>query len=241
MRFSYFFLILLFSCASQKKESLTIACAANMEAGIDSIARSFSEKEGVEVEVVSGASGILATQIRSGAPFDLFISADRSFTDELNKEGFTSSSEEYLTSEMVCINLTMANDSSISNLLLNDEVSKIGIADPEVAPFGKAAKKYLEAMSLWEQVEPKLVYAESVSQLNMYIESSTVDVAFTSKSFLAQKEFGYNYIFIEHPTAEVYQYLVEVYHGKDRHPRVKEFHDYLYSEEALSILHYFGY
>lgn len=242
MRTYIWALVLLCSCAAPERSPLTIACAANMEVGIDSIAKSYMEKEGVEVKVVSAASGVLATQIRSGAPYDLFLSADKDLTDELNADGYTSSSEEYLKSELVCINLTDYKGASVSELLLSDKTKSIGIADPEVAPFGKAAKNYLNAVQLWEQIQSKVVYAESVSQLNMYVETGNVDVAFTGLSFLAQREYVYPFLHLEnHPESLIRQYLVEVDRGKNKHPQVNDFHDYLYSEEAIAILKYFGY
>lgn len=234
--------LLFISCAAPKQESLTIACAANLENGIDSLAKAFTDKEGIDVEVVAGASGILATQIRSGAPYDLYISADKSFTDELNEQGFASSSELFLSSQLVCVNHTNYKGNSIEDLILNEETKKIGIADPEVAPFGKAAKNYLVETGVWDKIESKVVYAESVSHLNWYTESYSVDVAFTSLSFIEQKEFAYNFIEIgDHSGAAVNQYLVRIVRDGQPEKELKKLHEFLYSEEANQILAYFGY
>jgi molybdate transport system substrate-binding protein len=239
-RFSWIF-ILFTACAAPKDDNLTIACAANVEAGIDSVARYFSETEGIEVDVISGASGTLATQIREGAPYDIFISAEKKYTDDLNKEGLTSSSENYLTSVMVCVNHTDYVGSSIPDLLKSEQVKKIGIADPEVAPFGKAAKGYLKDIQLWDEIESKVVFAENISQLNMYIETKEVDAAFTTISYLAQREFSYAFIELDnHPESIIQQSMVEVVQDKP-HPEVKKLHDFLYSEQASEILAYFGY
>jgi molybdate transport system substrate-binding protein len=235
-------IVLVCSCQGENDENLRVACAANLELGMDSIIEVFEENNSIDCELIVGASGILSSQIETGAPFDIFISADKSYPQNLYDKKLTSKPVHLKSSKMVMVNLTNLNYTEIDSFLIDQRVSKIGMADPEVAPFGRAAKEFLEKNSLWNQVKNKIVYAESVAQLNHFISSKAVDVAFSSEAFISQSETKYDFYKLSKTDyTPIEQYYVQVMRTGRVSYSSGVFAEFLQSDTSSKILEYFGY
>lgn len=228
--------LFLISCGEQS-ETLKIACASNLELGMDSIVKAFQEQHDIECELVVGASGVLSAQIENEAPFDVFISADGSYTDHLFDKGISGKPKFFRSGQLVVIDLMERENQTIEGILLPNHVKSIGIADPDQAPYGKAAKTYLENNGLWERVSPKLICAESVAHLNQYIESNTLDAAITNKAFTVQSDKDYVSYDLGSGATFVEHFAVTLNEKEE----TQKFYDFLFSEESSEILQYFGY
>jgi molybdate transport system substrate-binding protein len=162
-----------------------VAAASDLQSAMPILAAAFRLDHEIEVVPTFGASGQLAEQIRQGAPFDVFLSANREFVDALAKEGVVraGSVHPYARGELVlAINKLSALKVESLQDLTKAEVHKIAIANPETAPYGMAAKQALERAKLWETLKPKLVPAESVRQALQFVQSGNAEVAFVSGS-----------------------------------------------------------
>ena len=171
-------LILAPVCAAAK--SLTIAVAANMMPAMESL-RDFREQTGVELTLVSGSSGKFAAQIREGAPFDVFVSADTQYPDLLAAQGHADGAP-VLYGHGSLVLWTLRDLDVAKGFSLVGAAAKIAVADPKVSPYGRAAVAALKSAGVYEKASPKLVYGEAVSQVNSFITTKAADFGLTAKS-----------------------------------------------------------
>jgi len=167
---------LVLSSAALAGEVLTVAVASSLYPLMQKQAAAFEKQHDVSVRLISGSTGRLYNQIVQGAPFDLFIAADAKYTEQLREQGKTGSivevGEGYLG--------VMSGDGLIIDMiqLTDPAIRRIAIANPEVAPFGKAAKRVLEQQEFWHRLATKFVYAQNAMQARMMVDNGLVDAGF---------------------------------------------------------------
>jgi len=161
-------------------EPLRIGVAVSLLQPVtDAVERFRAERPGVEVEISSGASGVLVRQALRGAPFDVLISAAPYEIDRLVEAGLASGEQR----RRVAANRLAVVGSCAGTLPrdLNDlgrpEFDRIAIANPRTAPVGRYARQALERIALWESLEPRLVYGESARQVVAYVARREVPAA----------------------------------------------------------------
>ena len=166
-------------------QNLKVAVAANLQSVIKVLGKDFKQKTGIEIEPIAGSSGNLTTQIKNGAPFDLFLSADMTFTEALFKEGFSVKKPVVYArgSLIICSNQDIGFE-NWERLLLTERIKKIAIANPAIAPYGKAAEATLTKKGIFNDIKQKIVYGESISQVNTYITTGVTEVGFTTLSLV---------------------------------------------------------
>ena len=165
---------------------LRIAAASDLQTVLPVLIERFGGSEpGVEVVPVIGSSGQLARQIEAGAPFDLFLSANRDFVDKLaaTKAVDPASVKPYAIGTLV---LAVGRDVKAPVEKLSDltrqEIKVVAIADPETAPYGAAARQALRKAGLWEALGPKLAIASTVRQALQYVETGNAEAGLVSRS-----------------------------------------------------------
>ncbi|HXA01277.1 MAG TPA: molybdate ABC transporter substrate-binding protein, partial [Cytophagaceae bacterium] len=171
-----------------QENKVTIAVAANAQYPMKEIEKQYEKETGKDIELIIGSSGKLTAQIREGAPFDIFLSADMEYPQTLYKEGLTLSEPKIYAYGSLVLWTLKDIDLLNMNVLLLPEVKVIAIANPKVAPYGQAAIDVMNHYKLYDKAEPKLVYGESISQVNQYINSKTADIGFTAKSIVLSPE-----------------------------------------------------
>jgi molybdate transport system substrate-binding protein len=164
--------------------SLKVAAASDLQAALPVLAERFRDAHGIEVVPVFGASGMLAQQIEQGAPFDVFLSANKKFVDNLAAKGAVSADSvtPYAEGHLVLV-VNRQADVGVTGLsdLTRPEVKHIAIANPETAPYGFAAKQALEKSGL-DAVAPKLVQAESIRQALQFVQTGNAEVGLVARS-----------------------------------------------------------
>lgn len=148
-----------------------VAAAADLQFALTEIADAFARDEGQRVELVFGSSGTLARQARDGAPFELFLSADEAFVDELVAAGLTRDAGTlYAIGRIVLFAPTGSplvpgeGLDGLARLLGSGRVTRFAIANPEHAPYGRAAEAALRKRGIWDALQPRLVLGDNVSQ-----------------------------------------------------------------------------
>ncbi len=223
---------------------LTIAVASNMHGAMEEIARLFTQQTGIDIQMSSGSSGVLSAQIKQGAPFDVFLSANMTYPKALHKEGLTDGGPTtYAHGVLIlwCIDGTDINQGLQS--LIAESVNNFAIANPETAPYGIAAAQALQRSGLMSQLEPKMVIGESVGQVNQYISSGTVQVGLTSSSVLKSTDLkGSSHEVAEELYDPIEQGIVVLKTGLENNPIAsKLFYEFMFSPEAQRVLTDFGY
>lgn len=172
-------------------ESLTVAVAANLTGVMDEIARSFERETSIPVTVSFGSTAQLAQQVQHGAPFDLFAAADIEHVDTLIATGKLRKESRaiYARGQLVFWCPDAAKSVRLLSDLTKPAVRFVAIAQPDLAPYGRATVEALKAAAIWDQIQPKVTYAKSISMAKQYASSGNADVAFIALS-LVMKERG---------------------------------------------------
>ncbi len=192
--------VLLFFAAAaataQKPKTLRIAAAADLQPVMPAFAFAYEKQFGVKLDVSFGSSSALATQIKNGAPFDVFLGADYVFPEEVIAAGLA---EEKLPVPYARGTLVLwsRKDSPLglpsAELLTDPRVTRIAVADQFHAPYGRAAAAYLRSNRLDETLKSKLVTAENIAQAAQFVESGNAQIGFVSLTFAGSahgKEIG---------------------------------------------------
>jgi molybdate transport system substrate-binding protein len=171
-------------------EKITVAAASDLKFAMDEIAADFRKANPSDiVEVIYGSSGRFHTQIQQGAPYDLYFSADIAYPRELVRQGLAASAvKPYAFGRIVLWSATLDASKLTLASLADPKITRIAIANPRHAPYGKRAEEALRASGLWEKVEPKLVYGESISHTAQFIQSGNAQVGFIALSLALNAE-----------------------------------------------------
>ncbi len=159
-------------------EKITIAAAADLKFAMDEIVATFKKANAAdEVDVIYGSSGKFHTQIQQGAPYDLFFSADIGFPRELAKAGLAASEvKPYAFGRIVLWSASLDASKMTLESLTDPKITRVAIANPKHAPYGKRAEEALRAAGLWEKIEPKLVYGENIAHTAQFVQTGNAQV-----------------------------------------------------------------
>ena len=239
----FLLLILVITACSQKNtKKLTIATASNMQFAITELVQAFTEQSGIECETIISSSGKLTAQIMEGAPFDIIVSADMKYPEELFKNGFTTSKPKiYAYGTLVLWSMENDVEVSISSLTKND-IKHIAIANPKTAPYGLASIEVLKHYNIIDSLQHKLVYGENISQTNQFITSKAAEIGFTSKSVvIANKTKGKWVEINSNIYTPILQGIAVIKNNNNNSKEAKQFYDFMFSSKGKEILDKFGY
>ena len=172
---------------AQAATALTIAAASDLRFALDEVLHGFrATRPGVQVDVVYGSSGKLSTQLRNGAPFDIFFSADRAYAQELQDRGFTAGAPRlYAIGRLVAWSADAAlGRLSLDALVRHPAVKRFAIANPEHAPYGQRALEALRHRGLFEAVQAKLVLGDNISQAAQFVQTGAAQAGIVAYSLV---------------------------------------------------------
>ena len=187
--------------ADGPRKQVAVAAAANLKTAAEELKQGFeAEHPGVDVGLTYGASGTFFAQIQNGAPFDLFLSADREFPEKLiaAKLGAAADEKVYAFGKLVAWlppGATLDLDKRGLSALADPSVKKIAIANPAVAPFGRATEHAFKSAKVYDAVKDKLVLGTSVGQAAQFATTGAVDLAFLPYSLTFGKELTGGHVF----------------------------------------------
>lgn len=165
------------------QQSLTVAVSANFQAPFEKLASAYRDSTGKSVQSIVSSSGKLTTQIRNGAPFDLFFSADTGYPNQLFRDGLALRQPQIYASGKLVIWFSAAQPEPLDmSALTNVSLKAIAVANPQIAPYGAAAVTALKNAGIYNDIEPKLVFGRNVAQVNQYLFSGAADAAITAQS-----------------------------------------------------------
>ena len=225
-----------------------MAAAADLSTALPRIVASYTGQTGQAVKLSFGSSGNLTNQIRNGAPFDVFFSADEEYPKQLIAEGLADKDTlyRYAVGRLV---LWVPNDSSLDlsklgmKALLEPSVKKIAIANPQHAPYGRAAEAALKHFGIYDQVATKLVFGENVSQAAQFVESGNAQAGLIALSHAlapAMKEKGRYWIVPPDSYPALNQAAVVLSRSKQK-DAARRFLEFLGTPEATAFLKNYGF
>lgn len=225
-----------------KADEMNVAAASNLTDAFGEMGKRFTARTGVKVTYSFGATADLSKQIENGAPFDVFASADAEHVDALARKGLLADSPRgvYARGKLV-LWLPPGGKASVARVedLAGEGVSKIAMAKPDVAPYGRAAVEALNALGLWAKIEPKVVYSQTVAQAKQFASSGNADAAFIPRSLV--KEGEGRAIEVDPKLHAPIDQAVGVIRASKKQDAARRFVEFLMSEEGQSVLKSFGY
>lgn len=230
------------------ENKLHVACAANLKFALDEIKSEFSVKyPEIVVEMITASSGKLTAQIINGAPYDIFLSADMFCPQKLYEEGFAKYKPViYCKGNIVAF--TTRDDLDLTNLekaLCSKDVKTIAIANPELAPYGKAALDFFNKINIYLNIKEKLIYGENVSQTLSFILSDA-DIGIIPKSYvlaenLSKYKENMNWIEINSDYYSPINQGIIIIKNTNNLKSALVFYDFIFSGIAKKIFIKYGY
>ena len=242
-------MVLLLSCLTPARaEDIKVAAAADLNYAMRDLGARFQQKTGDKVSLSFGASGNFYAQIENGAPYDLFFSADAEYPEKLAAAGLMESSSlrTYAVGHLV---LWVSNSSQLDpqklkmNVLLQPSVQKIAIANPEHAPYGRAAIAALAHFGLKDKVAGKLVLGENISQAAQFVQSGNTQVGLIALSLAASpamKNAG-KYWELPSSTYPKMQQVAGIISSSPHKQTAEAFLDFIRSPQGASVLQQYGF
>ena len=227
--------------------TITVAVAANVSYAINELVAEFNKTNpDTKVQVTLGSSGKFTAQIESGAPFDVFMSADMKFPKSLFEKGLAITEPAlYAQGSLAMLCSKELDFSKGINLVTDANIAKIAVANPKTAPYGTAAVEAMKNANVLDKVESKFVYAESISQAVTYA-TTAADVGFIAKSSLydekmAQYKENINWISVDPSLYTAIDQGIVVLKNTKEEASAKAFYDFILGEKAKEIFIKFGY
>ena len=242
-------LLLLYTLQTEAKDEIpVVAVAANFSPVLEEIVNQFTISSGHKVRISTGASGNLFRQIEQGAPFELFLSANETYIEQLHENGLSPDAGRlYATGKLVLfIPYTsrldkMQNVQDILRKLISDKSYRIAIANPELAPYGLAAKQVLSRFATYHMLSDHIILGENVGQTAQFALTGSVDAAFLPYSLAISKHIQSAGYFEHLPTdwyRPINQRMVLLNNAGES---VRQLYDYLVSNNAQQIILKYGF
>ena len=223
-------------------EPLRIAAASDLQAVLPILAKRFTDRTNLELTLIPGSSGMLAEQIKAGAPFDVYLAANQSFVQKLAAGGFIQpdSLRPYARGSLV-LAVHRESGGAIGSLadLEKPEIKKIALANPETAPYGAAGKQALERSGLWSKLEAKIVPAESVRQALQFVQSGNAEAGLVGRALANLPE-----VRVVEVEPSLYDPIVQALGVVARTQRAKDagnFAEFVLGDEGQAILREAGF
>ncbi len=224
-------------------EPLVLLAASDLQYALPEIASRYEAETGRKVTISLGSTGNIAAQIENGAPADIFFAADGSFLDRLGKKDLLDEKtrQVYATGRIV---VTYAKGTAVEVKTIEDlaspEVKKVAIANPEHAPYGRAAQQALEAKGLWSLIKPKIVLGENVSQTFQFIHTGNADAGIIALS-IAQGQPNTPYTLIDDGLHAPLVQEVAVLRVSRQPDAAKEFLAFVNGSRGRPVMKQFGF
>ncbi len=225
--------------------TVQVAVAANFTEPMKAIAADFEKDTGNTVLLSFGPTGKFYSQIKNGAPFDVFLSADTATPARLEKEGDTvpGSILTYATGKLVLWSAQPGVVDAQAEVLKKNDFKNIAIAAPKLAPYGAAAVQTLTHLGLLAAVQPKLVTGESIGQTFSFVSSGNAELGFVALSQVYENgriKSGSGWIVPQELYSPLRQDAVQLGRAKDN-PTAAALLDYLKSDKARAVIRSYGY
>jgi molybdate transport system substrate-binding protein len=231
----------LFSCGARQEQSVHVAVAANFTEAAKELARRFREETGNSAVLSFGSTGQLFTQITQGAPFEIFLAADRETPKQAVEAGLgvKDSLFTYAVGKIVLYSKQL--DLSAGDAVLREgHFEKIAIANPETAPYGAAAVEAMESLGVYVQLAQKIVRGNNIAQTFQFVDTGNAEVGFVALSQVSGKDAKSIWVVPDSLYSQIGQDAVLLKKGA-ANPTARAFIVFLKSPEALRIIEKYGY
>ncbi|WP_304543713.1 molybdate ABC transporter substrate-binding protein [Sulfurimonas microaerophilic] len=237
----------LLGCLTLSADQINIAVAANVSYAIDELKSEFAKLHpDTKVIVTLGSSGKLTAQIKNGAPYGLFMAANMKYPQSLyNDKIAITKPVVYAQGALAYLSDTKQDFSKGIDLLADKKIKKVAVANPKTAPYGKAAIEAMKNANIYDKIEQKFVFAESISQTVTYAVTAA-DIGLIAKSSLfsskmKQYKKGVNWVAVDPKLYTPIKQGIVLLKDGAKNPEYKLFYDFILSKKAKDIFKSYGY
>jgi molybdate transport system substrate-binding protein len=225
---------------------IIVATAANMKFAMEELRTTYSAANGIEVKAVYGSSGKLVTQIKNGAPFDLFVSADVGYADSAVKWGFAVTKPRiYAYGKLALWTMKNLDLTKGLSVLADSGIGKIAIGDPKVTVYGPASIAAMKNAGVYDKVKSQFVFADNIGQVAEFIVTQSADIGLTAVSIAMSEPMRGKGTWVTVDSSlypPIGQAAIILRYGDDNNPGIaKGFYEHLFSESGRAILKRYGY
>ena len=243
-----FFCLMFLSGSHSFADTINVAVASNFTHTLKTLSADFGSLSGHDLVISSASTGKLYAQLRHGAPYDVFLAADEVRPDLLVSEKRAIASSAYVYAKGLLVLLSNLPAEDCQRLLYTGNIKHLSIANPEIAPYGLAARQVLEKLSLWPAYQGRLVLGENITQAFQFVDTKNAEAGFVARSLLKQQMLNSDKDFeagcLWHVPVEMYdpirQKMVVLNRAKDN-PAAQAFQQYMRSARAKEIIQSSGY
>jgi molybdate transport system substrate-binding protein len=237
----------LFGVVSSAAQEITVAAASDLQFALQDAADRFRKDTGKKVKLIFGSSGNFFTQIQNGAPFDVFFSADVEYPKKLEAAGLAEPGTLYQFATGMIV-VWVRNESKLDledglRVLLDPAVKKIALANPEHAPYGRAAVAAMKHENIYDRISNKFVLGENISQAASFVASGSADIGIVALSLALapslKRKGRYREI-----SADEYPPLAQavvVLKSSQKKEVARQFIDFLKTSPILELLRSYGF
>ncbi|MEJ2010771.1 MAG: molybdate ABC transporter substrate-binding protein [Anaerolineales bacterium] len=235
-------MLALASCQQAAKDGLSIAAAASLNPVFQVLADRYEQVSGETITVSFSSTGALAEQLRNGGPFDVFAAADAEHIDQLIQEGVLSAPTRTVFGYgqlVLLVSPDFNREIRSSDQLLDARVRRIAIANPDYAPYGVAARQYLEHFGLWHQLQAKIIYAETVRQAAVFVQTGNADAGLVARSVVTPGEDVF--LLLPETSYAPIEHVAAVRSESPHASAAMGFLEYLLTPDTTSLLEQYGF
>lgn len=224
--------------------TVSITAAADLKFCLDLLVTEYQKGHPADtIQVAYGSSGKAFTQLQQGAPFDLYFSADIEYPRKLGEAGLTASEPKLYAVGRIVL---WSDKEDASKLTLKDlsaeRFTKIAIANPEHAPYGKRAEEALKSAGVWKSVESRLVLGENISQTAQFVQSGNAPIGILALSLVKSPAFASKpYALIPSDLHQPLEQALVIMKRAKENKLAKDFVNYLFTKQARTIFAQYGF
>ena len=218
---------------------IVVAAASNLNGVAQELARQFEKEAGIKVTYSFSSTGNLARQIENSAPFDVFLAADTSHVVDLEHKAWILPGTRAVYARGRLVLWSAAANISSLNDLTQKWVRFIALAQPDSAPYGAAAVETLHRLNLWDQLQPKLVYAENINMARQYAITGNAEAAFTAYSLVIQA--GGHILMVDERLHRPIEQTLGIVKGSNNLEGARRFTRFVLSPAGVAIWERYGY
>jgi len=241
------FLLSIFFVSNLFSGTINVAVAANVSYAIEDLVKEFNQSfNDTKVKIILGSSGKLTAQIKHGAPYDIFMSANMKYPNALYEDKVAITKPKvYAQGSLAYLSTKILDYSQGMNLVKNEKIDKIAIANPKTAPYGKAALEAMKNAQVYQGIKNKLVYAESASQTLSYAITAA-DLGFVAKSSMyssKMKRFkkGVHWMEVDNTLYTPIEQGIVLLKKAKNNQEALNFYNFILQDKAKKIFVNFGY
>lgn len=238
----FFLMVFLTGMSTAMAAEVTLAVASNFAAPAKKMIQKFEQQTGHRVRLILGSSGRMYAQITHGAPFDVFLSADRAKPAALESRGLTVTGSRftYAVGTIVLWSPRPGFVTTNGDVLKDGRFKRLALANPKLAPYGVAARETLQALGLYHSLSPKFVQGENIAQTFQFIATGNAELGFIARGQIPGADSGSVWIIPDSLHSPLHQDAVLLKRG-EHNPAALAFIRYLRSDPAQKLITQFGY